>query len=146
MTELWDRLGQVRTSRLRVEDGGTTREGSGTVIIHRADPSVIEWEERGSWRDAAGHATAYHDRLRWRLDVGAGVLSLFHLRQGETHPIHLADLSAGAEGRLVPALPHLCGDDTYLAELELPSGRIELHWEVRGPKKNYRVYRTYTLS
>ena len=143
MKELWDRLGRVRTSRLRVEDGGTTREGSGTVIIHRAGPSVVEWEERGSWRDAAGHATTYHDRLRWTLDTSAGVLSLFHLRQGETHPIHLADLSAGAEGRLVPALPHLCGDDTYLAALKVTDGTLELRWDVQGPKKNYRMFRSY---
>lgn len=146
MKELWDRLGQVRTSQLRVEDGGTTREGSGTVSIHRADPSVIEWEERGSWRDQAGHETSYHDRLRWRLDAVAAVLSLYHLRQGEAHPVHLADLQNEGAGRFHSPLPHLCADDTYLAELKLTSGRIELHWDVRGPKKNYRVYRTYTLT
>ena len=146
MNELWDRLGRIRASRLRVEDGGTIREGSGSVTIGRADPSVIEWEERGYWRDSAGHETAYHDRLRWRLAATAGVLSLYHLRQGEAHPIHLADLEEDGEGHFRTPIPHLCADDTYLLELELKGHRIELRWDVQGPKKRYRMVRAYPLS
>lgn len=143
MTELWDRLGQVRTSRLRVEGGGTTREGSGTVILHRADPSVIEWEERGSWRDAAGHATAYHDRLRWKLDASAGVLSLFHLRQGDVHPVHLADLQDEGEGHFRSPLPHLCADDLYVVNVRTSDTTITMEWKVTGPKKSYQIERVY---
>ena len=143
MKELWDRLGQVRTSRLRVEDGGTIREGSGTVLIHRADPSVIEWEERGSWSDPAGHATSYHDRLRWKLDTSAGVLSLFHLRQGEAHPVHLADLQDAGEGHFRSPLPHLCADDLYIVDVRTSDSAITMGWKVTGPRKGYRIERVY---
>ena len=141
MIELWDRLGRVRTSRLRVEDGGTTREGPGTVILHRADPSVIEWEERGSWRDATRQETAYHDRLRWKLDAAAGVLSLYHLRQGE--PVHLADLEEDGEGHFRPPRPHLCADDLYIVDVRTSDTAITMGWKVTGPKKSYQIERVY---
>ena len=143
MKELWDRLGRIRTSRLRVEDAGTTREGSGTVTIRRADHSVIDWEERGTWNDSTGHETSYQDRLRWALNAPAGPLSLFHLRQGDAHPVHLADLRSDGQGRLVPALPHLCADDRYVAEVSSNDDEIKVSWQVTGPKKGYSLERLY---
>ena len=143
MKELWDRLGQVCTSRLRVEDGGTTREGSGTVILRRADPSIIEWEERGSWRDSAGHETAYRDRLRWKLETAVGVLSLYHLRQGEAHPVHLADLQDEGAGHFRSPLPHRCADDLYIVDVRTSDTAITMGWKVTGPKKSYQIERVY---
>ncbi len=143
MKELWDRLGRVRASRLWIEEGGTTREGSGTVTIGRADPLVIEWVERGSWKDASGHETPYHDRLRWTLDGADAGLSLYHLRQGVAHPVHLADLRPHDGGSLVPAGAHLCGRDTYIAELRPTGDGIKVIWHVSGPKKSYALERLY---
>ncbi|HVX87982.1 MAG TPA: DUF6314 family protein [Gemmatimonadales bacterium] len=143
MKELWDRLGRVRASRLRVEEGGTTREGSGLVTIDRPDPFVIEWEERGSWRNEEGRETPYHDRLRWTLHAPAGVVSLHHLRQGEARPVHLADLRADGEDRFVPLLPHLCASDTYLADLHALAEGVRITWRVSGPTKSYSLVREY---
>ena len=144
MKELWERLGRIRTSRLRVEDGGTIREGSGSVTIGRTDPSVIEWAERGNWRDTAGHETAYHDRLRWTLDGSAGVLSLFHLRQGEAHPVHLADLQDAGAGHFRSPLPHRCADDLYIVDVRTSIAAITMAWKVTGPKKAYQIERVYS--
>lgn len=143
MKELWDRLGRVRESRLRVVEGDTRREGSGTVTIGRADPSVLEWEERGSWRDAEGRETTYSDRLRWTLSPEGDQVTLSHLRRGHSAPIHLGDLRFAGDARYRVLDPHTCSEDTYLAELTVKGDWIELRWHVQGPKKDYRMVRTY---
>ena len=143
MNELWDRLGRIRTSRLRVEDGGTMREGSGTVTVDRPDPFCIAWDERGTWSDAPGHMMAYRDRLRWTWDSARGILVLHHARRGDDSAVHLGDLAQGPDGTWRSLAPHLCGRDQYVVEVVVRREEMIVEWTVAGPKKGYTLRRRY---
>lgn len=139
--ELWTFLGRVRASRFTTEGDVGSRQGSGQVVVRTPDAITIEWEETGLWSEAGERSTHFHDRLRWRRQEGQ--LALYHLRHGDEHPVHLADLRDEGEGRFLPTLPHLCAQDTYLAELRASADAIAVKWNISGPKKRYSIERLY---
>lgn len=143
LIDLWSVLATVRSSRMSAEGDVGSRQGVGTITVRRPDAATIEWEEEGAWQDTAGRETTYTDRLRWTLDGPAHELSLHHLRQGEAHPVHLADLHDAGEGRFLSVLPHRCADDTYLVELRAADEGIRMTWRVSGPRKAYSLERHY---
>lgn len=106
-------------------------------------PSLLEWEEAGSWQESDERPTSFRNRLRWRWDVPHDTIRLHHLRLGPDRPVHLVDLVADGPDRLISAAPHLCAADRYLAELILGEGTFELRWQVNGPAKQYSLSTHY---
>lgn len=140
---LWSRLGAVGSVRWEMAAGTSTKQGRGTIIVQCPDPATIDWQEAGQWQDGVGRPTPYRDRLRWTWDPRRAVVSLHHLRQGEGHPIHLADLVDQGDGRFAPLDPHLCAEDTYRVELRVSDEGVRVAWSVTGPNKEYSLERFY---
>ena len=143
--EAWRlRLLQITRAALeaRGHDGATrwARTGTGRVDVKATGPSTIEWEERGEWTEGAGRF-GYRTRLRWEFDTDG--LRLSHLRRGADAPVHLATLRLDEHGALIPRAPHLCGHDSYLAEVRSDDQGLVLTWHATGPAKDYRLVMTY---
>lgn len=142
MNRFWARLAGVRHTTFDVTGDQGPRHGEGRVVVHTPDPHTVEWIEEGRSFGADGRALPYHDRIRWRRDEVGGAFSLHHLRQGETHPVHLGDLRETANG-LEQLAPHHCGEDLYQVKVALHEETLLVEWTVTGPKKSYTLIRWY---
>ena len=148
LTRAWAALTGARTSRLAAEGQGDagdrwTRRGTGRITPHPTGPSLLEWEESGSWQAGDERPTSFRNRLRWTWDVPRDTILLHHLRRGADRPVHLVDLVAEGPDRLTSTVPHLCVADRYQAELILGADSFELRWQVSGPAKQYSLSTHY---
>ena len=126
------------------EDGTRwIRRGSGEVVIHPTGPSLLEWEEWGSWSEQNERPTSFRNRLRWTWDAALDRVQLHHLRRGADWPVHLVDLVPSGADALTSVAPHQCASDRYLAKLILGVDSFELRWQVTGPAKQYSLLTTY---
>jgi len=118
--------------------------GEATLIHRREDTATYHYEESGELVDGAGHAFAARQRYRYRLS-GDG-LQVLKCEGSEWELMHKLDFSR--EGRLALAEHvHLCGEDHYAVRYRVDlEGGWELDYEVRGPKKDYRIRSVYTRA
>lgn len=108
--------------------------GSGEVRTETRDGSLL-FHETGTWRSTLPFRNVY----RWT-SLDDARLRLEHLRGPE--PVHLFDLEPdGVVWR--PAVPHLCDEDVYTAELRTTTDGIELRWTITGPQKRSTLRYSY---
>ncbi len=82
---------------------------------------------------------SFSNTLRWILDRESGVISLEHLRLGPNAPVFLVRLVPKRNHFLISGESHLCGNDTYSAQVMWHQCSIRLSWRVIGPKKNEEI-------
>ncbi|WP_052384056.1 DUF6314 family protein [Litchfieldella xinjiangensis] len=121
---------------------GWQGQGNGQVRIEQ-QANQIRFHEQGHFQPAAGgNPVAFTNVYRWEVEVDR--LRLFHERRGPAHAVWLFDLVAGHDSLdLVSDEAHLCGMDNYWARLHLWSGGFDLHWQIRGPRKDETLHYRY---
>jgi hypothetical protein len=116
------------------------RVGNGRVKIRADQPQGSEkiiCEEAGFWKEQ-DHAKpfSFSNVYQWQFSHSSFTLS--HLRQGEDSPVQLLEFTHN-QGRWLAKDPHVCGEDTYVGELELDDHLVNLKWYVKGPEKDYNL-------
>lgn len=149
LKSFWQRLLSVTALTFNAktnskEKGGWNGQGKGEVIITQAKENVLIFNEKGSWKDAAGHEVDFTNVFRWTLDTSAKVISLEHLRRGINHPVFLFHLIPSADNILASADSHLCKQDAYFGQILCNKTHLRLNWRVIGPKKNEELDYFYT--
>ncbi|MBS0585364.1 MAG: hypothetical protein JSR76_03565 [Verrucomicrobia bacterium] len=133
----WEKLKTVKQFAITQEKEAPW-QGSGTVHVLLENETTILFDEKGTWERKN---IAFTNKLRFRLYPDR--ISLEHLRFGETTPISLVDLMPEKDHSLRTLTPHLCGEDCYKAEAFLDKDGIRLVWDIKGPKKNHKIYSFY---
>lgn len=140
---LWDRLAKVTEFSFTASNGlGSATDwrghGRGTVLVERGEQQLL-FRESASFTSSGGHEVALQNSYRWtRLPQS---LQLEHLRREE--PVLLFELEPVTEHGFRAVQPHLCGEDTYTAELLLRKSEMELIWQIHGPHKNELLHYHY---
>jgi hypothetical protein len=105
----------------------------------------MTFTESGTWRpQGVGRDIRFSNIYRWTLSGNA--LRLEHLRQGADNPVYLFDLTHTGEQEWSAASPHLCRDDCYSATLTVYHDKIDLRWNISGPRKSERITYVYTVQ
>lgn len=146
--ELWDCLGRVRSLRFVARSGsGTGWDGTGigVVEVEAPDEFTLVFTESGEWHPEVGRVTPFRNVFRWSL-LGSDAIRLEHLRSGPERPVLLFDLVPGPGGAWSPAKPHLCGADSYSAELCRQDSGMLLRWAIDGPAKSERIEYSYSWA
>ncbi|WP_193162165.1 DUF6314 family protein [Microbulbifer hainanensis] len=146
LEELWRRLGKVSEFSFTASNGPGSRtnwrgHGRGTLQLQQPEgrERQLLFDERAHFTDSEGHTFDLQNRYRWTLL--AETLRLEHLRREE--PVLLFELQPVTDHGFREVRPHLCGADTYTAELLLRKNEIELIWQIHGPRKNERLHYHY---
>lgn len=93
------------------------------------------YEETGTLRLGTGPSVAARRRYLWR-DVGHEIAVAF----ADGRPFHSFD-----PGEAQPEAEHLCGADLYRVRYDFTAWPVwRAVWEVRGPRKDYRLVSVYT--
>lgn len=143
LTQLIDRLKKVRAFSFSASNGPGSQtnwrgHGTGEVETTFAGAHIL-FAERAQFTDADGHKIALENCYRWTRCFD--FVRLEHLRREE--PVMLFNLVSVTDHGFRHQTPHLCGADTYTAELLLHSDEIELIWQIHGPRKNERLHYHY---
>nr|WP_255771868.1 DUF6314 family protein [Microbulbifer guangxiensis] len=97
------------------------------------------FDETAKFTRSDGRTVSMRNRYRWgRLDDR---VRLEHQRREE--PVLLFELAPVTAQGLRQVAPHLCGADTYAADLLLHGSEIELIWTITGPRKEERLHYHY---
>jgi hypothetical protein len=143
LTDAWDRLRAVRGLRFSAKSddrtSGWNGTGTGTVKVAVTGDSTIIFTEHGTWVGDSGKQLDFHNTYRWSFDWDASSVRLEHLRHDPNRPVFLLDLVPTSDSRFESVSPHRCGADIYAATVEFGDGTVDLHWNVRGPKKDASV-------
>ncbi|HEY8569656.1 DUF6314 family protein [Microbulbifer sp.] len=143
LAQLCERLKKVRAFSFNASNGPGSKtnwrgHGRGEVSVTSFGAHIV-FDELAEFTDADGHKVSLQNRYRWTRCLDS--VRLEHLRR-ET-PVLLFNLVPVTEHGFRHQAPHLCGDDTYTAELLLHSDKIELIWQIHGPRKNERLHYHY---
>ncbi|MEN9343543.1 MAG: hypothetical protein RLZZ453_330 [Chlamydiota bacterium] len=110
----------------------------------KESPSVVVFQETGSWVSGSDQVVTFHNRLRFTWNRAQETISIEHLRLHA--PVFLVDLVAIQDNLMTSITPHLCGSDTYQAQITWDAHAISLSWQVIGQKKNERIeYRYFSI-
>ena len=142
---LWARLARVRTLQLTVELPSANGAGGGRAAGSVESEIVgnrIVWRERGVWETGDLAGSRFFSALRWEL-VTPELIRLEHLRRGVDAPVALVSLSPEGADHWRETAPHLCGADSYHADLALTPDALHLVWRVTGPAKTYLLRTEY---
>lgn len=123
---------------------GWKGKGKGDVTITKQSGRLLIFNEKGSWLDKQESEVGFSNVFRWSLDREAGVVSLEHLRRGPDHPVFLFHLAPSGKHSLSSVDSHLCGGDTYFANIHFDPYSFHLNWRVIGPKKNEEIDYCYS--
>lgn len=116
-------------------------EGQGGVRTALREEALFLFEEGSLQRNEA--VMPY--QASWVLECGeGGDLWLGHARQGK--PVRLVRLVAVTAELWTSGAAHLCGEDCYDAELRMTDSGVRLDWVARGPQKNHRIARQFSLE
>ena len=129
----WEKLKSVTQITLHTKSGW---HGTGKVLITEESDTVLVFHEKGLWQP---EDLAFHNTLRWTLE--GETISLEHLRLG--YPVFLLHLVPTGSNTLASVTPHLCEEDTYLAQVLWDHYSIRLSWRVIGPHKNEEMEYNY---
>lgn len=140
---LWERLAKVSQFSFTASNGpGSATDwrghGRGTVSVERDDGRLL-FREQARFTSSDGHRLEMQNCYRWTRLPGS--LRLEHLRRHA--PVLLFELEPVTEHGFREVEPHLCGADTYRAQLLLRRSQLELIWQIRGPRKNERLHYHY---
>lgn len=138
---LWERLSNVNqltfSARTRSKEHlGWHGNGKGEVSVTKSGPSILIFNEKGTWQARQGSEVNFTNAFRWTLDRDAGMISLEHLRRGVDQPVFLFHLAPSGDQSLASVDSHLCEGDTYFGQINFDRYSLRLSWRVIGPKKN----------
>ncbi len=146
LTEFWKKLSAVKALKFSAEskeNSGWNGRGQGQVVVTKADPSVLVFNEKGTWRSKDNQEIAFSNVFRWTLDRSSEEISLEHLRRGPENPVFLFRLAPSTLSSLSSVEPHLCGNDSYFGKVQFNNDGFKLSWRVIGPKKNEAIESRY---
>ncbi|QIL91208.1 hypothetical protein GNX18_16550 [Microbulbifer sp. SH-1] len=143
LAQLCERLKKVRAFSFNASNGPGSQtnwrgHGRGEVEVTSFGAHIL-FAERAKFTDADGHKIDLQNTYRWTRCVD--FVRLEHLRREE--PVMLFNLVPVTEHGFRHQSPHLCGEDTYTADLILHPDEIELIWQIDGPRKNERLHYHY---
>lgn len=139
----WERLTKARKLSFSAKSGQPSMKiGKADVTIHHESPSILIFQEKGYWFLDQLPDTAFSNSFRWTLDLNTSLITLEHLRYGNTHPVFLFHFAVTHPYMLESVDAHLCAEDTYLGNIVWNRKNIDFHWRIIGPHKNDQlVYR-----
>ena len=109
-------------------------KGKGKVSI-RLDKDCIFFEENGFLQlDISEKQNKISNEYIWQ-QIDNKRISLSHARFGYNNKVKLFDLVYKDENLWQSDTDHVCGDDLYSAKLIILNDKIELIWQILGPKK-----------
>ncbi|UHQ56946.1 MULTISPECIES: DUF6314 family protein [Microbulbifer] len=140
---LWERLAKISEFSFTASNGpGSATDwrghARGSVAAERDDSRIL-FRERARFTSSDGRELDMQNCYRWTRLPGS--LRLEHLRRSE--PVLLFELQPVTEHGFREVQPHLCGADTYTAQLLLRKGQLELIWQIHGPHKNEQLHYHY---
>jgi hypothetical protein len=143
LATLWARLARVTEFSFTASNGpGSATDwhghGRGSVQVDSVEDQLL-FHETAHFTGTEGAALEMQNCYRWTL-LADGV-RLEHLRRSE--PVLLFELQPVTAHGFRSAQPHLCGRDSYSAELLLHKTELELIWQIHGPRKNERLHYHY---
>ncbi|WP_346837751.1 DUF6314 family protein [Microbulbifer sp. SAOS-129_SWC] len=143
LDDLWLRLAKVSEFSFTASNGPGSKtnwrgHARGSIVVVPGELQII-FRERAEFTDSEGRTVQLQNSYRWTRFAHS--VQLEHLRRAE--PVVLFELQPVTDHGFRSAAPHLCGDDTYSAELLLRGGEIELIWQIHGPRKNERLHYHY---
>jgi hypothetical protein len=142
LSVFWDRLSKIEhlsfSTKSRQGDQQIIKIGHADVAVSTT-ATVITFQEKGHWHVDHGPETAFSNRFRWTLDLSASLISLEHLRYGNTRPVFLFNLTPTHPNLLESVDAHLCAEDTYLGHISWGDKSIDFHWRIIGPHKNSQL-------
>ncbi len=150
LTDAWDRLSAVRSLRLSARSNdrtsGWNSTAAGTVNVTVTGNSTITFTEHGTWSGDSGRQLDFSNIYRWSFDWDAGTIRLEHLRHDPNRPVFLLDLAPTGDGTFESASPHRCSADVYTATVKFLDDMVDLHWRVKGPKKDAEICCEYAQN
>lgn len=144
----WNRLLMVRALEFTARSGaaestGWAGDGRGVVTVEEAASHVILFHERGTWSAPDGRETVFTNVFRWTAAADGCSIRLEHLRFGPQQPVYLFELVPAQDGVLKSSEPHVCSEDLYAAQLTHDAQCMQLHWTIKGPKKDESIHYRY---
>lgn len=146
---VWRRLNEITHLHFKSESGslssksGWNGTGDGFVQVDRQQ-KIITFKENGAWNTSEGKQLVFRNIFRWTYKQEEAVISLEHLRFGVSRPVFLFDLGMGQiDNQLVSVEPHICVEDTYTGRLDIQTDGFDLHWNIKGPRKNEHIHYQY---
>lgn len=150
LMDAWQCLRAVRSLRFSAKSNDRTSGwegvGTGTVNVTVTGNSAITFTEHGTWARDSGKQFDFHNIYRWAFDWDAGAIRLEHLRHDPNRPVFLLDLAPTDEAAFKSVSPHRCGEDFYTATVKFGDDVIDLHWHVKGPKKDAEICCMYAQN
>jgi hypothetical protein len=147
LTDAWNRLCAVRSLRFSAKSNDRTSgwngTGAGTVKVTVTGNSAITFTEQGAWTRDYGRQFDFRNIYRWRFDRNAAAIRLEHLRHDPDRPVFLLDLVPTDDIAFESASLHRCGPDIYTAAVKFGNDAVDLHWRVKGRKKDAEIRCTY---
>ncbi len=140
LKSFFKRLSKVKELHLEIrskkENQMEFKQGKATVLISSNDSNELIFHEKGSWNHNTMSSIAFTNSFRWTLDLKASLITLEHLRYGYKEPVFLFHLTTNQTKSLESVQPHLCNQDTYLANINWDSQKIHFNLRIIGPNKN----------
>jgi len=150
LTDAWDRLCAVRSLRFSAKSNDRTSGWNGTaaatVKVTVTGNSTITFTEHGTWSGGSGRQLDFNNIYRWSFDWDVGTIRLEHLRHDPKRPVFLLDLALTGDGTFESASPHRCSADVYTATVKFLDDMVDLHWRVKGPKKDAEICCAYAQN
>jgi hypothetical protein len=140
----WQRIKTLTFSASSQAASGWSGHGRGAVTTLRDSALVLVWHECGTWYPQ--HSSPLNFRNCYRWTAKDATLQLEHLRFGPERPVLLFDIWETDQGNWQQLQPHVCGRDTYSAEMVIANHRISLTWFVNGPQKAETIAYEYFES
>ena len=144
--KVWQCLSEVTSLKFvarSANESGWNGAGYGSVVISKPNKKSITFTESGKWQPEGNQPLSFSNVFRWTLDDVSQSIKLEHLRFGPDNPVYLFDLVLKNDSTWQSAMPHICGNDSYSAVMRLMTDKIELHWAIKGTKKNEELLYSY---
>lgn len=127
------------------EKSSTNWNGSGQGnVITKLVGNRIYFKEEGAFKlDNHLRETKIFNEYIWT-QLSESKLRLSHSRFGYNNEIILFELEQINGFDWVSTKPHICGKDSYSAEILHTSKNIELNWKITGPKKDEFIKYVYS--
>ncbi|MEM1431513.1 MAG: DUF6314 family protein [Pseudomonadota bacterium] len=127
-----------RIADRRAGEAGTF---SGRAVF-TPDADGLRYREAGGLRLPGRPALQAERVYLWRAAAG-----WIDVRFDDGRPFHRFAPPSAGDGGAGPDAPHLCGRDLYQVRYAFESGSSwSAVWEVRGPRKDYRLVSHYTRA
>ena len=119
-------------------------EGRGRVEVIRGQEGCLLLKERGSWKQPCNQTINFYNSYRWSFDNEHSVLSLEHLRYGQSNPTFLFHLVPSGDMELTSRDLYACENDTYFGQLYYKANFLCFHWRTIGIHKNEDIKYYYS--